>query len=55
MNQMKEKKIPKVLLTQIEQALEEREGRDRRVAKQALPDHIEDDRRKNDRRSSGAK
>ncbi len=47
--EMSEKKVVKVLLSQLEEALEERQSNDRR--KQTLED-IEDDRRKNDRRDS---
>jgi hypothetical protein len=44
---MSEKKVVNVLLSQLEEALEERQRNDRR--KQTLED-IENDRRKNDRR-----
>ena len=47
--EMSEKKVVKVLLSQLEEALEERQSNDRR--KQTLED-IENDRRKNDRRDS---
>jgi ubiquitin-protein ligase len=50
--EMSEKKVVKVLLSQLEEALEERQNNDRR--KQTLED-IENDRRKNDRRDSQAK
>ena len=46
---MSEKKVVKVLLSQLEEALEERQSSDRR--KQALAD-IENERRKNDRRDT---
>ena len=46
---MSEKKVANVLLSQLEEALEERQSNDRR--KQALAD-VEDDRRKNDRRDA---
>jgi hypothetical protein len=46
---MSEKKVVKVLLSQLEEALEERQSNDRR--KQTLED-IENERRKNDRRDT---
>lgn len=48
---MSEKKVVKVLLSQLEEALEERQSNDRR--KQTIED-IENDRRKNDRREAQA-
>ncbi len=48
---MSEKKVVKVLLSQLEEALEERQSSDRR--KQTIED-IENDRRKNDRRNTQA-
>ncbi len=48
---MSEKKVVKVLLSQLEEALEERQSSDRR--KQTLED-IENDRRKADRRTTQA-
>jgi hypothetical protein len=45
-----EVKIPKVLLTQIEDALEERQNHDRRQQDKGLPPNISEDRRKGDRR-----
>ena len=48
---MSEKKVPKILLSQIEDALEEREGSDRRKLKNGLPANVPQDRRKGDRRS----
>lgn len=46
---MSEKKVVKVMLSQIEEALEERQNNDRR--KQAKPVPASEDRRKQDRRS----
>ena len=46
---MSEKKVVKVLLSQLEEALEERQSNDRR--KQTL-EETENDRRKNDRRDA---
>jgi hypothetical protein len=46
---MSEKKVVKVMLSQIEEALEERQNNDRR--KQTKPIDAGEDRRKNDRRS----
>lgn len=48
---MSEKKVVKVLLSQLEEALEERQNNDRR---KQTPEDIENDRRKNDRRDSQA-
>lgn len=49
---MSEKKVVKVLLSQLEEALEERQNSDRRKQLEAAkPAHIEVDRRQNDRRS----
>lgn len=48
---MSNKQVPKVLLSQIEDALEERAGNDRRKQKKALPENVFQDRRKGDRRS----
>lgn len=48
---MSEKKVVNVLLSQLEEALEERQSNDRR--KQSAED-IENDRRKNDRRNTTA-
>ena len=48
---MSEKKVVNVLLSQLEEALEERQSNDRRKqAKAVKPQEIEEDRRKNDRR-----
>ena len=47
--EMSEKKVVKVLLSQLEEALEERQSNDRR---KQTPEDIENDRRKNDRRDS---
>lgn len=46
---MSEKKVVKVLLSQLEEALEERQNNDRR--KQEKPVPVSADRRKQDRRS----
>ena len=52
---MSEKKVVKVLLSQLEEALEERQSNDRRKQVAAkTPVDIEADRRKNDRRNSQA-
>ena len=45
-----EKKTPKVLLTQIEDALEERQRLDRRQYRDGVPQDVPQERRKNDRR-----
>ncbi len=45
-----EKKTPKVLLTQIEDALEERQRQDRRQYGEGIPQDVPQERRKNDRR-----
>jgi hypothetical protein len=52
---MSEKPIPKVLLSQVEDALEERAGNDRRRQKKNLPDNVNADRRKGDRRDRPTK
>lgn len=49
---MSEKPVPKILLSQIEDALEERAGNDRRKQKRTLPDNVFHDRRKGDRRAN---
>jgi hypothetical protein len=46
---MSEKKVVKVLLSQLEEALEERQSNDRRKQEAAVPE--DQDRRKQDRRS----
>ncbi len=51
---MSDKKVTKVLLTQIEDALEERQKSDRRERHQGIPQDVPHERRKNDRRSSKA-
>jgi hypothetical protein len=51
---MIEKKTPKVLLTQIEDALEERQS-DRRKQNIGVPPDIPHDRRKGDRRAQKTK
>lgn len=49
---MSEKKVVKVLLSQLEEALEERQNNDRRKQLEAtIPAEIAQDRRKNDRRN----
>jgi hypothetical protein len=47
-----DKKIPNVSLTQLEDALEERQRPDRRTQKKALPPEVLKDRRKGDRRAT---
>ena len=48
---MSEKKVVNVLLSQIEEALEERQRSDRRKQQAAqIPHDLEEDRRKEDRR-----
>lgn len=49
-----EKKTPKVLLTQIEDALEERQRSDRRQYGEGVPENVQQERRKNDRRDRKA-
>ena len=49
---MSEKTVTKVLLTQIEDALEERQKSDRRERHQGIPQDVPHERRKTDRRSS---
>ena len=46
---MSEKKVVKVLLSQLEEALEERQSNDRRKEEASLPEN--QDRRKQDRRT----
>lgn len=46
-----EKKTPKVLLTQIEDALEERQRHDRRQYREGIPQDVPQERRKGDRRT----
>lgn len=48
---MSEKKVTKVLLAQIEDALEERQRPDRRERHQGIPQDVPLERRKNDRRA----
>jgi hypothetical protein len=48
---MSEKKVVKVLLSQLEEALEERQNDRRKQAEAKTPKDIESDRRKNDRRT----
>ena len=49
-----DKKTPKVLLTQIEDALEERQHHDRRQYREGIPQDVPQERRKNDRRDRKA-
>lgn len=51
---MSKKQVTKVLLSQIEDVLEEREGKDRRQRQQGVPEHVGEDRRKLDRRAAKA-
>jgi hypothetical protein len=48
---MSEKKITTVTLSQITEALEERQRPDRRKSDKGLPEEIKKERRKNDRRA----
>jgi len=47
---MSDKKKPKVLLSQLEDALEERQDNDRRKTRKPIPENVQE-RRKEDRRS----
>lgn len=47
-----ERKTPKILLTQIEDALEERQRQDRRKSHQGLPPDVSQERRRGDRRDN---
>lgn len=49
-----EKKTPKVLLTQIEDALEERQRQDRRQYREGIPQDVPHERRRGDRRERKA-
>ncbi len=49
-----EKKAPKVLLTQIEDALEERQRQDRRQYREGIPQDVPHERRRADRRERKA-
>lgn len=49
-----DKKTPKILLTQIEDALEERQRNDRRQYGEGTPKDVPQERRKNDRRDKKA-
>jgi hypothetical protein len=51
---MSDKKVTKVLLTQIEDALEERQRPDRRERHQGIPQDVPQERRKSDRRGPKA-
>jgi len=48
------KKTPKVLLTQIEDALEERQRQDRRQYREGIPQDVPHERRRGDRRERKA-
>lgn len=48
---MTEVKTPAVLLTQIEDALEERQRQDRRQQQQGVPEDVGQERRQGDRRA----
>jgi hypothetical protein len=50
--EMSDKRLPKIVLSQVEDALEEREGADRRKQRKELPSNVPQDRRKGDRRAS---
>lgn len=50
-----ETKTPKVLLTQIEDALEERQRQDRRQNDEGIPQDVPHERRKADRRAQSKK
>lgn len=49
---MSEIKIPKILLSQVEDALEERENNDRRKKEKGIPEGLPAERRKQDRRAA---
>ncbi len=49
---MSEIKIPKILLSQVEDALEERENNDRRKKEKGIPEGLQAERRKQDRRAA---
>lgn len=49
---MNDKKKAKVLLSQLEDALEERQNTDRRKAQKPIPENVAQDRRKADRRAT---
>ncbi|WP_449521077.1 hypothetical protein [Cellvibrio sp.] len=49
-----DKKTPKVLLTQIEDALEERQRQDRRQYREGIPQDVPHERRRGDRRERKA-
>lgn len=49
---MSEIKIPKILLSQVEDALEERENNDRRKKEKGIPTGLQAERRKQDRRAA---
>lgn len=51
---MKEKNDPVITLSQIEEALEERENPDRRKEQKGLPEGVHSERRKGDRRRDKA-
>ncbi len=49
---MNEKKDPIIALSQIEEALEERENPDRRKEQKGLPENVHKERRRLDRRAA---
>lgn len=51
---MTDKLFKPVILSQLEDALEEREGADRRKQQATMPEGVEEDRRKGDRRAAQA-
>jgi hypothetical protein len=51
---MSEKKVVNILLSQLEEALEERQNDRRKHADAIKPENIQSDRRKNDRRDKRA-
>ncbi len=52
---MNEKQVTKVLFSQLEEVLEERDGSDRRQQQSDLPEGVDECRRKNDRRAAKSK
>lgn len=51
---MSEKKLKTVTLSQIKEALEERQNPDRRKEDQGIPEGVTEDRRQGDRRTTSA-
>ncbi len=51
---MTEKLSKPLILSQLEDALEEREGADRRKQQASMPEGLQEDRRKGDRRAAQA-